>query len=675
MLLASVLAPLPPRDLARLCACSRALLAFAGASDLWRAHVLQDVVEGAAAADATGAAATSCLPNTEMMRLRWCGGWQETYAAAAAAATAAAAAAAASASQPPPQPQTAEAEPTAAAEPTPSSPARKRPRATRDRAARPPPAPPLPVLYSDLLHASRRCAGPLARLPRRWLERENVERAPAGLTRAEFVARYERPNLPVILTDVVGGWPAFGGGGAGREGEQGRSGGGERRGGGGKQEQAGTAAAATVPAASAQAAAAAAPPAPWSSLSALLERTPLGASGSPVVVGNQEWDLAQYVAYARDNDDEMPLYLFDKHFCDKAPAMAEQYSSPRRVFGDDLFALLPAGCRPDWRWLIAGPARSGSTFHVDPNATSAWNAVVSGSKRWVMFPPGGAPPPGVHPSADGAEVAAPVSILEWYWAFYEAAREEEEEDQGDGGVGGAAAWALGGQEEEEAEEEEDEEAGEGERGTTGAALAGGRRGRRREPRPWRPARRMYECTARAGEVLFVPRGWWHMALNLEEGVAVTHNFVSEVNLPYVLRFLRGAAEAAAAEAKEAAAGAVDGGGGKSGGGGGGGASKRHASLAQDLVSGVGLGGRALLYDRFVAALREHAPEALAQAQARVEEEEAEARARRRLAAAFAPPPPLPPPPPVASGADADDGKWPAAKAAAPNGGAFAFSFF
>lgn len=44
---------------------------------------------------------------------------------------------------------------------------------------------------------------------------------------------------------------------------------------------------------------------------------------------------------------------------------------------------------------------------------------------------------------------------------------------------------------------------------------------------------------RAGEVLFVPRGWWHAVLNIEDDtIAVTQNYVCRRNLLQVTRFIR-----------------------------------------------------------------------------------------------------------------------------------------
>lgn len=182
---------------------------------------------------------------------------------------------------------------------------------------------------------------------------------------------------------------------------------------------------------------------------------------------------------------------------------------------------------------------------------------------------------GVHASADGAEVATPVSLIEWFLNFYGETKQY-------------------------------------------------------------PSIR--ECVARSGDLLFVPRGWWHMALNLEvsmqswillmylsreqptpkqqaaipwpdrpvlctacedchakrssnvnsrqlgahcrppsssrslqESIAVTQNYVSPANLPQVLKFL--------------------------------------LSGSRELISGCQLEDRLTLHRRFVSALQKEKPQA------------------------------------------------------------------
>ena len=143
-----------------------------------------------------------------------------------------------------------------------------------------------------------------------------------------------------------------------------------------------------------------------------------------------DWPMESYLQYMRENDDESPLYLFDSRFVEKmdlrigdpssvaAPEESNCDYTPPETFFPDLFNVLGTE-RPSHRWLIMGPARSGSSFHLDPNGTSAWNAVIKGRKYWFMCPK---PPPGVYVSEDESEVTSPTSIAEWLLTFHDEAR-------------------------------------------------------------------------------------------------------------------------------------------------------------------------------------------------------------------------------------------------------------
>jgi Cupin-like domain/F-box-like len=148
-------------------------------------------------------------------------------------------------------------------------------------------------------------------------------------------------------------------------------------------------------------------------------------SGMSPLPANFTWNA--YRSYCQSIIlEEGPLYLFDRTALQPGSDMHNDfmadlkrtcpYWDPDAPFHDH-FGLLGEGRRPDHTWLIAGPKRSGSVFHVDPNATHAWNAAITGRKRWIFYPPG-CTPPGVYPSPDQDEVVLPLSIGEWLCSFW-----------------------------------------------------------------------------------------------------------------------------------------------------------------------------------------------------------------------------------------------------------------
>ncbi|CAH2352306.1 hypothetical protein CLIB1423_06S03422 [[Candida] railenensis] len=190
-----------------------------------------------------------------------------------------------------------------------------------------------------------------------------------------------------------------------------------------------------------------------------------------------QWPLSLYGEYLQNNKDENPLYLFD---CSSV-AMKElqkEYTAPE-IFQQDLFRVFDSkdssNCRPDHAWLIVGPKRSGSTFHKDPNYTSAWNTALTGRKLWIMLP-GDITPPGVGTDDEESEVTSPVGIAEWVISGF-----------------------------------------------------------------FNDSIKIPECKIGItfpGECMYVPSGWWHSVINLDDSVALTQNFVPPPKLHNALNFFK-----------------------------------------------------------------------------------------------------------------------------------------
>lgn len=184
------------------------------------------------------------------------------------------------------------------------------------------------------------------------------------------------------------------------------------------------------------------------------------------------WSLSKFTDYLQSNNDESPLYLFDCRSKAMSQLRKEYKENIPDIFREDHFKLLSTS-RPDHSWLIIGSARSGSTFHKDPNNTSAWNACITGMKLWVMLPPH-IIPPGVSVSDDQSEITSPVGIGEWVLSgFYHDVLKIPE------------------------------------------ALIG---------------------ITFPGECMYVPSNWWHLVINFQDSIAITENFVPKKDLNNVLNF-------------------------------------------------------------------------------------------------------------------------------------------
>jgi histone arginine demethylase JMJD6 len=199
--------------------------------------------------------------------------------------------------------------------------------------------------------------------------------------------------------------------------------------------------------------------------------------------------LSEYVGYCREFEHSIdnrmtneenescnrPLYLFDPTFESDCNGILADYEIPK-YFEDDLLSVVDVDCRPNYRWLVAGPKLSGVGMHSDPLHTSAWNALIVGKKKWIM----------AEPSFASTTAQSCYQEQELWKLFSSVSTIRSSDDPIKLALQHVSAPAA-------------------------ISLPDGQE--------------VILFTQDAGEVLFVPSGWQHAVINTEYSVAVTHNFL------------------------------------------------------------------------------------------------------------------------------------------------------
>lgn len=226
-------------------------------------------------------------------------------------------------------------------------------------------------------------------------------------------------------------------------------------------------------------------------------------SGDPVLIKLQEFierfieKSSESEIYEKDQLFTRP-YIFDPCFDLGIESLRGDYYVPDIFQNTDKLSRLPEKYKPDYKWLLIGGIGSGSPLHIDPNFTSAWNAVVSGEKLWVVIKP-------------REEIISPDYIQEMIsdvvYSLFRSGDRRNDHLLGNANTHNCISKLN------------DRLHSFINLPPLGSCLK----------EPLRD-NHINVFVQYPGEILYIPGGWYHAALNLTSSVAVTHNFLEEENL-------------------------------------------------------------------------------------------------------------------------------------------------
>ncbi|XP_015600506.1 jmjC domain-containing protein 4 [Cephus cinctus] len=181
--------------------------------------------------------------------------------------------------------------------------------------------------------------------------------------------------------------------------------------------------------------------------------------------------LDYWIDYRRSGySKDMPLlYLKDWHCMIENPNVPV-YEIPKYFASDwvNEYYVSSSSTFGDYKFVYMGPKGSGTAFHMDVFGSYSWSANIVGKKLWHIFPPGEETR---LPNADG-------------YFLYDSSTDEED------------------------------------------TLS-------RIPTYQKhdlSSIKRYEIIQEAGEIVFIPSGWYHQVWNLEDTISLSHNWINSCNI-------------------------------------------------------------------------------------------------------------------------------------------------